>query len=105
MLFDFEISAQQLREKIAAGERMLILDVRTLDEYARSHIENAKLVPLASLPQRAQSLAEWREQSVVIYCQRGPRSMDAMAILKEQGFKSLKILDGGIDAWEVSEQR
>lgn len=99
MLFAFEITPQQLKQRLDAGEEMLILDVRDLGEYSIAHIDGARLVPLDALPGRLTSLADWRNRPVVIYCHRGERSMRAMEILKDHGFTELKILDGGINSW------
>ena len=99
MLLGFEVSPEQLKKKINAGEEMLILDVRDLEEYSIANIEGAKLVPLGSLPQRLDKLAAWRDRLVVVYCHVGQRSIEAMEILQDAGFKELKMLAGGIDAW------
>lgn len=99
MLLGFEISPEQLKEKLDAGEELLLLDVRDLAEYAIAGIRGAKLVPLASLETRLETLTEWRHKPVVIYCHKGEDSMKAMERLKDHGFTDLKILEGGIDAW------
>ena len=99
MLLGFEISPEQLKEKLEAHEDILVLDVRDLGEYSVAHIDGARLIPLAALPGRFESLAEWRSKPIVVYCHQGDRSMDAMVLLQDAGFSSLQMLDGGIDAW------
>jgi len=99
MLLGFEISPEQLKAKLDAGEELLLLDVRDLSEYSIANIRGAKLTPLASLHNRVESLGEWKSRPVVIYCHRGEDSMKAMELLKDAGFTDLKILEGGIDAW------
>ena len=99
MLLGFEVSPEQLKQRLDAGEDMLVLDVRDLGEYSIAHIDGAKLIPHKALPGRLESLAPWRDKPVVIYCHRGDRSMEAMEVLKDAGFTELKILAGGIDAW------
>lgn len=99
MLLGFEISAEQLKARLDAGEEMLVLDVRDLSEYSIAHIRGAKLTPLVSLETRLEALAEWQHKAVVIYCHKGEDSMKAMELLKDHGFTDLKILEGGIDAW------
>jgi adenylyltransferase/sulfurtransferase len=99
MLLGFEISAEQLKARLDAGEELLVLDVRDLSEYSIANIRGAKLTPLVSLPTRLDALAEWRHKPVVIYCHKGEDSMRAMELLKDGGFTDLKILEGGIDAW------
>ncbi len=99
MLLGFEISAEQLKSKLDGGEEMLILDVRDLSEYSIANIRGAKLAPLVSLEHRLDKYAEWKTKPVVLYCHKGEDSMKAMELLKDHGFRDLKILEGGIDAW------
>lgn len=99
MLLGFEISPEQLNEKLSAGEDLLLLDVRDLSEYSIANIRGAKLTPLVSLKSRLDALGEWKRRLVVIYCHKGDDSMKAMELMKDHGFKDLKILEGGIDAW------
>jgi rhodanese-related sulfurtransferase len=99
MLFGFELSPRQLKDRMDAGGEMLILDVRDLGEYSIAHIDGAKLMPLSSLKSRLSSLAGWRDRPLVVYCHKGVHSLEAMELLKDQGFTDLKMLAGGIDAW------
>lgn len=99
MLLGFEIDADGLARQLASGDPPLLLDVRSLTEYAAGHIPGSRLVPLPNLRSKLDTLAEWKDRPVVVYCQSGQRSMDAMLLLKEAGFSSLKMLEGGYEAW------
>ena len=74
-----------------------LIDVRTDAEVARGIIQGARHIPLFSLPQHAQSLAD--AATIVIYCQSGGRSAQACSYLAQQGFADLYNLSSGILGW------
>ncbi len=78
-------------------QKILILDVRTDVEYARSHIRDAALIPLMVLSKRVHELKE--EQSILVYCKGGNRSNTACEYLASKGFKHIYNMLGGIDLW------
>ena len=74
-----------------------VIDVREADEYEIAHIDGVPLIPLGTLPQRFTELDP--NQQYYIHCKSGIRSMKALQFLREQGFKYLKNVKGGILAW------
>jgi adenylyltransferase/sulfurtransferase len=92
-----EITAEELKRRIDAGEDLFILDVRNPEEFAICRIPGSTLVPLPALPQRVGELP--REREMVVHCKSGMRSAKAIALLREQGFTRLTNLKGGILAW------
>lgn len=74
-----------------------VLDVRDPDEYEIAHIKGVPLLPLGELPQRFTELDP--NQQYYIHCKMGGRSMKALKFLREQGFKYVKSVKGGINAW------
>jgi adenylyltransferase/sulfurtransferase len=74
-----------------------IIDVREPDEYQISHINGIPLFPLSTLQQRFTELDP--NQQYYIHCKSGVRSLRALQFLREQGFKYLKSVKGGISAW------
>ena len=74
-----------------------VIDVREPDEYEIAHIDGVPLVPLSTLPQRFTDLDPGHQY--YIHCKSGVRSMKALNFLREQGFKYLKSVKGGITAW------
>jgi len=73
------------------------LDVREPERYQIAHINGVPLLPLRLLPQRFTELDP--NQSYYIHCKSGVRSMRALEFLRERGFKYLKSVKGGINAW------
>lgn len=85
---------------LLAGELPpIILDVREPWEYDLAHVEGSVLVPLATLPERANALDP--QQSYALLCHHGMRSEMAANWLAQHGFTKLINIDGGIDAWSV----
>ena len=74
-----------------------VIDVREPDEYEIAHIQGVPQLPLSQLGQRFTELDP--NQQYYIHCKVGARSMKALLFLREQGFKYLKNVKGGIDAW------
>jgi hydroxyacylglutathione hydrolase len=94
-----EITPQELKHKFDNGERPFILDVRNPDEFELANI-GGHLIPLSQLPARVNELK--REHEIVVHCHTGRRSARAVEFLYESGFKNVKNLVGGIEAWSQS---
>jgi molybdopterin/thiamine biosynthesis adenylyltransferase/rhodanese-related sulfurtransferase len=92
-----EISPQELKQKMDAGETFELLDVREPFEYEIAHIDRAKLIPLGEIADRLHELK--REQPIIIHCHSGMRSAQAVRLLQQHGFSKVYNLEGGIDAW------
>jgi adenylyltransferase/sulfurtransferase len=74
-----------------------VLDVREPVEYQIARINGARLLPLSTLPQRVKELDP--NHAYYIHCHAGGRSLRAVQFLRQQGFKNLKSVKGGITAW------
>jgi molybdopterin/thiamine biosynthesis adenylyltransferase/rhodanese-related sulfurtransferase len=92
-----EITVDELKKRLDRREDVLILDVRNPEEYQICKIADSTLMPLSSLPQRVGELD--RDKEMVVHCKSGMRSQKAIQFLREQGFKKLINLKGGILAW------
>jgi rhodanese-related sulfurtransferase len=95
------VSQEELLARQAAKDRSLVvLDVRTPEEYAAGHVPGAINVPHeqveARLPELQQKLAG---KDVVVYCKTGRRAGIALGVLERAGFERLQHLDGDMTAW------
>ena len=94
------ITIQNLKERIANGETVNLLDVREADERAEFNI-GGTFLPLANiLTMQTDDIAEWQNEEVVCYCRSGKRSMQGALMLESLGFSNVKSLDGGMNAWQ-----
>jgi rhodanese-related sulfurtransferase len=96
-LDELEISPELVREMMDAEEPFVLLDVREDWEWERAHLDGAIHIPMGELEARVESLDASKE--VVVYCHVGERSVDACLILWNAGFRKVRNLTGGIDAW------
>jgi rhodanese-related sulfurtransferase len=74
-----------------------VLDVRTGEEYARSHIKNAVLIPVMILTEKMHEIQ--MGQSILVYCHNGNRSKTACELLTSKGHKHVFNMLGGIESW------
>jgi len=75
-----------------------LLDVRQPWESDLACLPGSVRIPLNELPQRATEV-ETNDRSVIVYCHHGIRSLSAASFLERLGFRNVKSLAGGIDAW------
>ncbi|MEJ7769368.1 MAG: rhodanese-like domain-containing protein [Chitinophagaceae bacterium] len=94
------ITVKELKQRIAAGEKLNLLDVREPDEFAEFNI-GGKLYPLGKIQSmQVDDLEDWKEQEVIVYCRSGRRSMTACLFLDTLGFANTKNLEGGVLEWQ-----
>lgn len=95
-----QLNALELKQRLDAGDKLTLLDVREANEYAFARIAGSLHIPLRQLPERMQELDSG--QDVVVLCHHGMRSQQACLFLEQYGFGQLYNLRGGIDAWSVN---
>jgi molybdopterin/thiamine biosynthesis adenylyltransferase/rhodanese-related sulfurtransferase len=89
------LTAADLRARLASPQPPLLLDVRGPLEYQRRHLPDAVLLPLPELAARAAEVP--RTRPVVVYCQSGVRSAQAVALLQGLGYANVQTLSGGLE--------
>jgi len=92
-----EITAVELAKRLKSGQPLYLLDVREPHELAISSLPGAVNLPLGQLAGRMSELDPARE--IVIFCKSGIRSARALEILLSAGFRNVRHLQGGINAW------
>ena len=96
------VRVEDLAAKIEAAEDFILLDVRTVDEYAEGFIQGAINIPLPELTAHLDMLPNF-DADIVIYCGSGHRSALAMAALNMLGYTNAQSLLGGARAWMDSD--
>jgi adenylyltransferase/sulfurtransferase len=91
-----ELSVRALKARLEKGEKVFLLDVREPFEHEIANIQGS-LIPLGELPARLEELD--KSDEIVVYCHHGNRSRYAAQLLLDQGFRDVKNLAGGIEAW------
>jgi len=91
------IDAIELKRKLDRGDNFVLIDVREPHEYQIARIPGARLIPLGELPKHLRELDLNGEY--VMQCKSGARSQRAVDLLKQNGFKNVVNMTGGILAW------
>jgi molybdopterin/thiamine biosynthesis adenylyltransferase/rhodanese-related sulfurtransferase len=94
---ELEVEPQQVAEMLNDGEKIRLIDVREPHELEISRISEAELIPFGSLASEMHTLNSAEE--IVLICRSGSRSARALRILAGAGFKKVKNMRGGINAW------
>ena len=95
----FEIEAEAVRDRLVAGDDLLLLDCREPDEFEIVRLEGATLLPMSELAARAAELDAHRDRELVVLCHHGGRSLRVVHWLRGRGFARVRSLAGGIDGW------
>ncbi len=93
----WDIEPLELQKRMAQGNHLRLIDVREPHELEISHIEGARLIPLGQLASRLPELDS--AEDIVLFCKSGARSGRALELLLSAGFRKVKNLKGGINAW------
>jgi sulfur-carrier protein adenylyltransferase/sulfurtransferase len=91
------IDAVEVKRKLDRGDNFVLIDVREPHEYQIARIPGARLIPLGELPKHLQELDPNAE--IVAHCKTGGRSQKAVDLMKQQGFRNVLNMTGGITAW------
>ena len=94
---DWDISPLEMKTRLERDPGLLLLDVREPHELEIASIKGAKNIPLGEVAQRMAELDSAKD--MVVFCKLGSRSARAIEILSSAGFKKMKNLKGGINAW------
>jgi rhodanese-related sulfurtransferase len=97
------ITVENLYTLQKKSENLLIVDVRTPEEYKEYHIPGAILIPLYELTlQKVKSIVKFmdsKETSIYVTCASGPRAEKACQILMHAGFPNVFMIQGCTNAW------
>lgn len=95
------ITAEEVKARLAAGEKLNLVDVREPHENADFNI-GGQLVPLGKVQtMQIDELEDLKNQELIVYCRSGNRSGQACMILDTMGFTNTKNLVGGMLGWEA----
>lgn len=94
---EWDISVCELSNQLKSGQPIRLIDVREPHELAISQITGAENIPLGMLAAHLGELDS--AQEIVLFCKSGTRSQRALELLVSAGFRKVKNLQGGINAW------
>lgn len=100
-----EITVDELYERVKSDQPPLLIDIRNFEDYNGTrdskygHIPDALSIPMLELESSLGDLEEYKEKEIVTLCPGGGLSLAAVDVMREAGFKDVKSLKGGTDAW------
>ncbi len=93
-----QVSVEQLKARMDAGDHPFVLDVREPHEYAIVNL-GAPLIPVGQVAARVGEIPVGKDEEIFVHCKSGGRSQKAALDLKAAGFLNVKNVAGGITAW------
>ncbi len=95
------LSAAELKQRLDKGEDILVIDVRSSDEYVGDlgHIGGSRNITIEDLPRYLDELKAYQQYPIVIVCRTDRRSMKAAQMLTKAGFSDVTVLQGGMVRW------
>jgi len=100
------ISALDLKTMLDRGEDLYILDVRGADEYEQTRLGVGEtLIPLGVLRKRINELPADKNKTIVTYCKISLRGYEAAMLIKANGYKNVKVMEGGIAGWPFEKEK
>lgn len=98
------LSVEQLKQRIDEGEDILVLDVRTAEDFLgeQGHINGALNIPVESIENELEQLTDCTEKPIAIVCTTDRRSAKAARILSGNGFSDVHVTKGGMTKWNAN---
>ncbi len=95
------ITPEQLKQKIDSHENMILIDVRTQQEYAGElgHIDGTVLLPVQDIASWISNYQNDKDKEIIMICRSGNRSGRATQYFLEHGFTDVYNMEGGMIAW------
>ena len=93
------VTYADLQKKIADKEDIVLLDVRTAEEFNSGHIPTAVLLPYDQIEDKSEKLLNDKNKEIIVYCRSGRRSAIALDMLVKLGYTNVKDF-GGISRWQ-----
>lgn len=93
-----KITAAQVKARLAKGDMLTVIDVRTQDEYTSGHVPGSILIPFDEIKAKAGQLPQDKNTEIVVYCRSGRRSAIAADTLIALGYNRIYDM-GAISSW------
>jgi len=96
-----EVSQQNLQKIMTSAPKntVVLLDVRTPEEYAEGHVPGAINIDYRQIKNNLDKLLPHKDDTVIVYCRSGHRAGIAKEILAKNGFTKLRHLSGDMNGW------
>ena len=97
-----EITPAELKQRLDAGEKLALIDVREPSEFQQARIESTELIPMRTVPAQLQKIEGYSDEGdIVVFCHHGVRSLQVADWLRQNGVPNARSMAGGIDRWSI----
>ncbi len=96
------VSQEEVITLLTDKADVLILDVRSKEEYNEGHIKGAVNISHDDIIEKLHKIAAFQEKKIIVYCRSGRRAGIAEEILRENGFSNVHHLTGDMNAWQAA---
>ena len=94
-----DINYTTLKRMLKENPNIVLIDVRTRDEFRYNHLNSAVNIPMQDISEKkVQQFVRNKFDVIIVYCEYGGRSKKALNKLKKMGYENVFNLDGGIEA-------
>ena len=100
------ISCAEVHRKVTSGESPFLIDVRQPEEFEQMRLGIGEtLMPLGALRKRLHELPQDKEKEIICYCKISLRGYEAALVLEGNGWKNVKVMEGGVMAWPYPREK
>jgi NADPH-dependent 2,4-dienoyl-CoA reductase/sulfur reductase-like enzyme/rhodanese-related sulfurtransferase len=100
------ISCSEVKQKVLNNEKPFLLDARGPDEFEQMRLGIGEtLIPLGALRKRLKEIPEDKNKEIICYCKISLRGYEAALVLEGNGWKNVKVMEGGIMAWPYPREK
>jgi len=100
------ISSCEVKSKLDKGEKPFLLDARGPDEYEEMRLGIGEtLIPIGALRNRLNEMPEDKNTEIICFCKISLRGYEAARVLEGNGYKNVKVMEGGIMAWPYPREK
>lgn len=92
-----DIDYQNARNMIKEDKAIILVDVRSPQEYQEGHLEGSINIPLYTIEAEEAKKLPDKKQTIILYCQSGNRSKKAVELLRKDGYQDIYHIKGGLD--------
>ncbi|WML34494.1 rhodanese-like domain-containing protein [Clostridium sp. OS1-26] len=94
------VNADEAHQLIKTTKNLIILDVRTNQEFKSGHIPGSKSIPVGELASRINELEKYKDNPILVHCASGGRSPAAVRVLLKHNFSKIYHLNRGLSGWK-----
>jgi phage shock protein E len=99
------LDVTQVSQMIADNEDIVLIDVRTPEEFMQGHLDGAKLINFYDAKFQEEVKKLDTAKKYVVYCRSGGRSAKSVNAMKKLGFTEVYNMSGGVLAWQGAQQK